>query len=195
MTAASGDLEAAGPARQGCIDLLFRDIDLAQDAAGQIRRLDAERGESDAGGQALEQPASELFLNLGDDAGEHRLGDSKFVGRDENRTRRIAEEIPQTCTPDTRWRYRDAFVEGRDNIVPFLRTRWPLQEHYRLRKELWSFTACRISVRFISEWRHRDTGQWYRTYGSEHREFAPGLQSVLDLSANDIPIDESERSL
>ena len=110
--------------------------------------------------------------------------------------RRIADEIPQTCTPDTRWRYRDAFVEGRDNIVPFLRARWPVQEHYRLKKELWSFTANRISVRFISEWRHRDTGQWYRTFGNEHWEFAPdGLQSVLDLSANDIPIDESERSL
>ena len=124
-------------------------------------------------------------------------GDARAVVQafEEAWNRRIAEEIPQTCTPDTRWRYRDAFVEGRDNIVPFLRTRWPLQEHYRLRKELWSFTACRISVRFISEWRHRDTGQWYRTYGSEHREFAPGLQSVLDLSANDIPIDESERSL
>ena len=124
-------------------------------------------------------------------------GDARAVVQafEEAWNRRIAEEIPQTCTPDTRWRYRDAFVEGRDNIVPFVRTRWPLQEHYRLRKELWSFTACRISVRFISEWRHRDTGQWYRTYGSEHWEFAPGLQSVLDLSANDIPIDESERSL
>ena len=110
--------------------------------------------------------------------------------------RRVAEEIPQTCTPDTRWRYRDAFVGGRDNIVPFLRARWPVQEHYRLKKELWSFTASRISVRFISEWRHRDTGRWYRTHGNEHWEFAPdGLQSVLDLSANDIPIDESERSL
>ena len=45
MTAASSDLEAAGPARQGCIDLLFCDIDFAQDAAGQVRRLDAERGD------------------------------------------------------------------------------------------------------------------------------------------------------
>ena len=25
-------------------------------------------------------------------------------------TRRVADEIPLTCTPDTRWRYRDAFV-------------------------------------------------------------------------------------
>ena len=51
-------------------------------------------------------------------------------------------------------------------------------------------------MRFISEWRHRDTGQWYRTHGNEHWEFDPdGLQSVLDLSANDIPIEEAERSL
>ena len=110
--------------------------------------------------------------------------------------RRVADEIPLTCTPDTRWRYRDSFVEGRDNIVPFLLARWPIQEHYRLRKELWSFTANRISVRFVSEWRRRDSGQWYRTFGNEHWEFAPdGLQSVLDLSANDLPIDEAERTL
>ena len=110
--------------------------------------------------------------------------------------RRVAEDIPPTCTPDTRWRYRDAFVEGRDSIVPFLLARWPIQEHYKLRKELWSFTANRISARFISEWRHRDTGQGDRTFGNEHWEFdADGLQSVLDLSANDIPIEESERTL
>ena len=84
---------------------------------------------------------------------------------------------------------------GQHRAVPAC-ARWPAQEHYRLRKELWSFTANRISARFVSEWRHRDTGQWYRTFGNEHWEFDPdGLQSVLDLSANDIPIDESERSL
>ena len=110
--------------------------------------------------------------------------------------RRVAEEIPQDYTEDTRWRYRDAFVEGRDAILPFLRERWPIQQGYKLRKELWSFGANRISVRFVSEWRHRDTGQWYRTFGNEHWEFAPdGLQSVLDLSANDIEISEGERTL
>ena len=117
-------------------------------------------------------------------------------GFEDGWNRRVLEEIPGDCTADTRWRYRDAFVEGRDAIIPFLAERWPIQEEYRLKKELWSYAGNRISVRFISEWRHRDTGQWYRTHGNEHWEFAPdGLQSILDVSANDIPIDEAERSL
>ena len=110
--------------------------------------------------------------------------------------RRVAEDIPGDFTEDTRWRYRDAFVEGRGAILPFLDERWPLQEDYRLRKELWSFADARISVRFVSEWRHRDTGQWWRTFGIEAWEFAPdGLQSILEVSANDIAIEPRDRML
>ncbi len=110
--------------------------------------------------------------------------------------RRVAEDIPGDYTLDTKWRYKDAFLEGRENIVPFLSERWPIQQEYRLKKELWAFGDNRISVRFISEWRHRDTGQWYRTFGNEHWQFAAdGLMSVQDISANDIEIDESERTL
>jgi uncharacterized protein len=110
--------------------------------------------------------------------------------------RRVAEDIPGDYTVNTKWRYKDAFLVGRKNIVPFLKERWPLQQEYRLKKELWVFGDDRISVRFISEWRHRDSGQWYRTFGNEHWEFAAdGLMSVQDISANDVEIDESERTL
>ena len=110
--------------------------------------------------------------------------------------RRVAEEIPGGQTEDTKWRYKDFFLEGRENIVPFLEARWPLQQDYRLKKEMWSFFGNRISVRFISEWRHRNSGQWYRTFGNEHWEFAAdGLMSEQDISANDIEITESERTL
>ena len=110
--------------------------------------------------------------------------------------RRAAEDIPGDHTADTKWRYKDAFLEGRENIVPFLRERWPIQQEYRLKKEMWAYAGNRISVRFISEWRHRDSGQWYRTFGNEHWEFAAdGLMSVQDISANDMEIAESERTL
>ena len=70
-----------------------------------------------------------------------------------------------------------------------------LQE-YRLKKEMGAFGDSRISIRFISEWRHRDTGKWYRTFGNEHWEFEPdGLMSLQDISANDLEIEESERTL
>ena len=110
--------------------------------------------------------------------------------------RRVAEVVPDDYTKDTKWRYKDAFLEGRAAILPFIRERWPIQEEYRLKKEMWAFAGDRISVRFISEWRHRDSDQWYRTFGNEHWEFAEdGLQSLLDISANDIEIAESDRTL
>ncbi len=61
-------------------------------------------------------------------------------------------------------------------------------------KELWAYTGNRISVRFEYEWRNAYTGQWYRTHGNEHWEFGDdGLMRRRDMSANDIPINESER--
>jgi len=110
--------------------------------------------------------------------------------------RRVAEVVADDYTKDTKWRYKDVFLEGRAAILPFIRERWPIQEEYRLKKEMWAFAGDRISVRFISEWRHRDSDQWYRTFGNEHWEFAEdGLQSLLDISANDIEIGESDRTL
>jgi len=44
------------------------------------------------------------------------------------------------------------------------------------------------------DWRDGKTGQWYRTHGNEHWEFDDeGLMRIRDMSANDIPIKESER--
>ncbi|MDE1845377.1 MAG: DUF1348 family protein, partial [Thaumarchaeota archaeon] len=54
----------------------------------------------------------------------------------------------------------------------------------------------RISVRFEYEWKDADTGQWMRTHGNEHWEFnEDGLMHTRDMSANDYPIDESERRI
>ena len=61
-------------------------------------------------------------------------------------------------------------------------------------KELWAFTDNRISVRFEYESRDADTGQQYRTHGNEHWKFDDeGLMKRRDMSADDIPIKESER--
>ncbi len=60
-------------------------------------------------------------------------------------------------------------------------------------KELWSFADNRISVRFEYEW-HAADGNWFRSHGNEHWEFAPnGLMQRRDASINDIPIAESDR--
>ena len=97
---------------------------------------------------------------------------------------------------DTVWRNRDEFFEGREAVRAFLRRKWSIELHYRLFKELWSFTDNHISVRFEYEWQHAGTGQWYRTHGNEHWAFdADGFMTRRDMSANDIPIAASERRI
>ena len=102
--------------------------------------------------------------------------------------------MAKAYSEDSQWRNRDEFFTGRDAIKAFLKRKWSKELDYRLMKELWAYTGNRISVRFEYEWRHAQTGQWYRTHGNEHWEFNDdGLMRRRDMSANDIPIEESER--
>jgi nuclear transport factor 2 (NTF2) superfamily protein len=106
---------------------------------------------------------------------------------------RDPERVAQAYTVDSDWRDRHRFFKGREAIVEFLRDKWAREQDYKLVKELWSYAGNRISVRFEYEW-HDDQGQWFRTHGNEHWEFdVDGLMRRRDMSANDIPIDESER--
>ena len=106
---------------------------------------------------------------------------------------RDPERVALAYTVDSVWRNRDEFFTGRDAIKKFLTRKWKKELDYRLMKELWTYTDNRISVRFEYEW-HDEAGQWYRTHGNEHWEFdEEGLMRRRDMSANDIPIDESER--
>ena len=106
---------------------------------------------------------------------------------------RDPERVALAYTVDSVWRNRDEFFTGRDAIKEFLTRKWKKELDYRLMKELWTYTDNRISVRFEYEW-HDEAGQWYRTHGNEHWEFdEEGLMRRRDMSANDIPIEESER--
>ena len=106
---------------------------------------------------------------------------------------RDPERVALAYTVDSVWRNRDEFFTGRDAIKEFLTRKWKKELDYRLMKELWTYTDNRISVRFEYEW-HDEAGQWYRTHGNEHWEFDDeGLMRRRDMSANDIPIEESER--
>jgi uncharacterized protein len=115
-----------------------------------------------------------------------------------------AEDAWNTCDPErvaladteeSRWRNRDEFSSGREAIVDFLRRKWARELDYRLRKELWAFTADRISVRF--EYESRDaSGQWWRSHGNEHWEFDDdGLMRRRDASINDYRISPDERRI
>lgn len=113
-----------------------------------------------------------------------------------------AEDAWNTCDPDrvalaytqdSVWRNRSEFFSGRDRIREFLARKWRTELDYRLKKELWSFTDNRISVKFEYEY-HTEAGRWYRAYGNEQWEFAAsGLMQRREASINDVSIQESER--
>ena len=106
---------------------------------------------------------------------------------------RDPERISLAYTPDSRWRNRAEFPEGRAEIVEFLRRKWQRELDYRLIKELWAFAGSRIAVRFAYEW-HDNSGQWYRSYGNENWEFAEnGLMRSRHASINDLAINDDER--
>jgi nuclear transport factor 2 (NTF2) superfamily protein len=106
------------------------------------------------------------------------------------------EIVVLAYSPESRWRNREEFFDGRDAIRAFLYRKWRKELHYRLEKELWSFHENRISVRFEYEWQDAESGKWYRTHGNEHWEFDDkGLMRIRDMSANDVLISSIDRRI
>jgi nuclear transport factor 2 (NTF2) superfamily protein len=106
---------------------------------------------------------------------------------------RDPDKVSLAYTIDSTWRNRAEFVNGRKEIVEFLKRKWARELDYRLIKEMWAFTDNRIAVRFAYEW-HDDSGDWFRSYGNENWEFDPsGLMKRRIASINDLPIKETER--
>jgi len=106
-----------------------------------------------------------------------------------------AERVAGAYTPDSQWRNRNEFVQGRDEIVAFLKGKWEREIDYALRKDLWAFSGNRIAVRFQYEWRNA-AGQWFRSYGNENWEFDDlGYMRRREASINDLEIIESDRRI
>jgi nuclear transport factor 2 (NTF2) superfamily protein len=108
---------------------------------------------------------------------------------------RDPDHVVLAYTPDTRWRNRGEFLEGRDEVHAFLARKWERELEYVLRKDLWAFTDDHIAVRFQYEW-HDAGGQWWRSYGNENWEFdAQGLMRRREASINDVAITSAERRI
>lgn len=115
-----------------------------------------------------------------------RLAEDAWNSRD-------PERVALGYTEDSRWRNRAEFINGRKEIIAFLKRKWARELDYRLTKEVWAFAGDRIAVRFAYEW-HDDSGQWFRSYGNENWEFnAQGVMAHRHASINDLPIAEAER--
>ncbi len=106
---------------------------------------------------------------------------------------RDPERVSLAYSPDSEWRNRDQFLQGRDRIREFLSGKWERELDYRLVKALWSFSDDHIAVRFQYEY-HDAAGQWFRAYGNELWEFdEQGLMRRREASINDVPIAEDQR--
>ena len=132
----------------------------------------------------------------------HRPSLPPFTYEDAVKKVRIAEnawnmrnpaKIAMAYTPDTKWRNRSEFLNGRADVEAFLERKWAKETGYRLIKEIWAHTGNRIAVRFCYEWCDA-RGQWFRAHGNENWEFSDtGHMAVRHASINDVPIDETER--
>ena len=106
---------------------------------------------------------------------------------------RDPKKVALAYTPDTRWRNRSEFLNGRDAVQTFLTRKWATESGYRLIKEIWAHSDNRIAVRFCYEY-HDGNGQWYRAHGNENWEFdEAGYMAVRHASINDVPIAEADR--
>ena len=115
-----------------------------------------------------------------------RLAEDAWNSRD-------AERVALAYTIDSRWRNRAEFVNGRQEIIAFLKRKWAKELDYRLTKELWAHDGNRIAVRFAYE-SHDDSGSWFRSYGNENWEFDEhGLMRLRYACINDLPIKEADR--
>jgi len=115
-----------------------------------------------------------------------RLAEDGWNGRN-------PEKVAQAYSVDSRWRNRDRFVQGRDEIQAFLANKWSIERNYRLIKELFAFDGNRISVRYAYEFQ-KENGEWYRAYGNENWAFdESGLMTERHASINDVPITHEER--
>lgn len=103
------------------------------------------------------------------------------------------ERISKAYTINTEWRNRTDFINGREEVVAFLKNKWKKELHYKLKKELWGFRENRMAVRF--EYEYRDlNGQWWRAYGNENWQFDEnGLMEKRFASINDLAIEAKDR--
>lgn len=105
------------------------------------------------------------------------------------------EKVSMAYTPDSEWRNRNQFINGREEIVAFLTNKWNTEIDYKLKKEYWAHTDNRIAVRFEYEYKN-EAGQWFRAYGNENWEFDEnGLMKKRFASINDLEINEADRKL
>ena len=118
---------------------------------------------------------------------------AKVLGAEAAWNTRDPDRVARAYSEDSEWRNRDMFLRGREEIREFLTQKWERELEYALRKDLWTYGANRIAVRFQYESKDHD-GRWWRSYGNENWEFDEhGLMRRRIASINDLPIASEDR--
>lgn len=103
------------------------------------------------------------------------------------------ERLADIFTIDSVWRNRIEYINGREEIIEFLKSKWDKELNYKLKKRYWAHTDNRIAVWFEYEF-HDSEGYWYRAHGNENWEFdEDGLVTKRYACINDMPINEMDR--
>jgi nuclear transport factor 2 (NTF2) superfamily protein len=124
---------------------------------------------------------------------DHASATAKVRAAEDAWNSRDPQRVSLAYSPDSVWRNRDQFLQGRTQIVEFLTEKWRQERDYRLTKSMWTYSSDRIAVRFQYEY-HDANGQWFRAFGNELWHFdAEGLMRRREASINDVRIDEGER--
>lgn len=104
------------------------------------------------------------------------------------------EKVVEMFDDEAQLLNRGNLIQGKPEILSFLRLRLDRELHCNMRMELWSFAEARTSASFQSEWQDALRGQWYRTEGNMQMCFSDqGFVMKLSVSAYDIQIGAHER--
>src|SRR6516162_3649511 len=82
---------------------------------------------------------------------------------------RDPEKVALAYTPNCRWRNRSEFVNGRQEIVPFLTCKWT-RNWTTDRSKSFGLSPAIVS-RCASPTSGDDSGNWFRSFGNENWQF------------------------
>lgn len=119
--------------------------------------------------QALAAPAWPS-VTTPDQSTARRSAVAKSLGRISGSLDLRPARLRAARRPDSRFRNRVAFIQGREQIAAFLARKWAREPDYRLIKELCGFRENRMAMRVAYKW-YDDASNWFRSYGNENSEF------------------------
>ena len=93
--------------------------------------MSSEQRPADTAGARSPRPLVPPF-NMESALAKVRAAEDAWNSRDPDR-------VSLAYSPDSQWRNRDQFIQGRDQIRTFLQDKWSRELDYRLAKSLWEF--------------------------------------------------------